>query len=87
MAQRKRQRREEIEALPVDTNAVLAATESPRDLDRLLDLVEGLPEPHKTVFERYFFNEEDPDVIASILGLTEDEVHRLYEEAVDMLAK
>lgn len=85
LAQRKRQRREEIEALPVDANAVRATLESPQELDRLLDLVEALPEPHKTVFERYFLDEEDPSYLASILGKTEDEIHRLYEEAVDML--
>lgn len=85
LAQRKRQRREEIEALPVDANAVLAKLESSQELDCLLDLVEALPEPHKTVFERFFFDEEDPSHLTSVLGKTDDEIHRLYEEAVDML--
>jgi RNA polymerase sigma factor (sigma-70 family) len=87
LAQRQRQRREEIEALPFDSKAVVAKIENPQELDRLLDLVENLSEPHKTVFERYFFDEEDPSHLASILDKTEEEIHRIYEEAVDMLAK
>ena len=67
-------------------NAVLAKVESSQELDHLLDLVAALPEPHKTVFERFFFDEEDPGYLASTLGKSEDEIHRFYEEAVDMLA-
>jgi DNA-directed RNA polymerase specialized sigma24 family protein len=53
--------------------------------DRFLDLVENLPEPHKTIFEMCFLHEADPDQIARTLDLTKDEVHAIYEEAAAMV--
>ncbi len=84
LATRQRRRREDIEALPVD-RPIISAQMGPEIRVQLLEMVERLPEPHKTVFHKFFLDEEDLAMIASILGLTEEEVHRLYEEAVDML--
>lgn len=86
LAQRKRQRRGEIEALSIDPNA-LAKMDSQMELDILLDLVKDLPEPHKTVLERIFFDEGDPNNIACALDMSIDDLFRYYEEAIDMLVR
>jgi DNA-directed RNA polymerase specialized sigma24 family protein len=84
LAQRKRRRREEIETPSIDPNA-LAKMDSQMEIDILLDLVNDLPEPHKTVLERIFFDEGDPNNIAGALDMSIDDLYRYYEEAIDML--
>lgn len=84
LAQRKRQRRGEIEAPSIDPNA-LAKMDSQMELDILLDLVNDLPEPHKTVFEKFFLDEEDPIYIAGALDMSVEDLYRYYEESVDIL--
>ncbi len=84
LAMRKRHRRETIEALPAD-QPIISTEMRAEDRVQLLEMVDGLPEPHKTVFHKFFFDEEDLAMIASILDLTEEQAQRIYEEAVDML--
>ena len=84
LAERTRKRRQDIEALPIN-RPIVSAPMGPESRVQLLEMVEGLSEPHKTVFYKLFFDEEDVAMIASILGFTEEHVHRLFEEAVDML--
>ncbi len=85
LAMRQRRQREAIEALPID-QPIVSKEMRPDDRLQLIEMVEGLPEPHKTVFHKFFFDEENLAMIASILNLTEARVEQLYEEAVDMLA-
>ena len=84
VAARKRRRREEIEALSVDL-PIIAGGLGTEERAQLLEMLDGLPEPHKTVFDKFFFDEEDVAMIASILNLCEEDIERLYEEALDML--
>lgn len=84
LTERQRSRRSSVEAVSVDDSiAVVSLTAEERTA--LLDQADRLPYPHKDVFERAFFNEEDLSFIASVLGKSEDEIHQLYEEAIDML--
>ena len=83
---RARRRREHIEALAVD-QPVGAWAASPEIQMRVLEAIERLPEPHKTVFERCFFEEDALGDIAIALRRNVRDVESLYEEAVDMLAK
>lgn len=85
LTMRQRRRRQAVEALPVDRPIASSAMGADERVE-LLEMVEALPEPHKTVFHKFFFDEEDLAMIASILNLTESRVERLFEEAVDMLA-
>jgi hypothetical protein len=84
LTMRERRRRQAVEVLPLD-RAVLPAAKTADERVRVLELVEALPEPHKTIFYRIFFDEEDLPMIASIHNLTEARVEQLFEEAVDML--
>lgn len=84
LAARQRQQRARIESLPPD-EPIAAGQLSAEQRALLQDQADKLPEPHKSVFERKFFDEEDCAMIASILGKTEREIHRLYEEAIDLL--
>ena len=52
----------------------------------LHEAIDSIPEPHRTVFDRYFFDEEDLSTIASIYNLSEERAQTLYAEAIDMLA-
>src|SRR6266550_412818 len=79
MAMRRRRRREAVEALPVD-QAIVSTEMAVEERIELIEMVDGLPEPHKSVFERFFFGEEDLAMIASILDLTEDQADELYEQ-------
>ncbi len=51
----------------------------------LQESLERLVEPHKTVLERLFFENDDLEMVASILGKTPTEVETLYAEAIDLL--
>lgn len=84
LAERRRKRRQRIEALPVEQPIVDWAL-TPEQLTHLRESVDSLPEPHKTVLWRLFFEEDDLGMIASVLDRTEEEVVRLYEEAIDYL--
>jgi hypothetical protein len=84
IAARQRQRSQQVEALPAD-RPIVADKISQEELDTLLSKVESLPEPHKSVFERRFFEEDSSQWIASCTGRTEEEVESLYTEAIDLL--
>ena len=86
LTERERRRHEHIEALAVERQIVIEEV-SPEDIANLIEIVEVLPEPHKTVFQRIFFDEENLSMIASILDLTQVRVIKLYEDAVDMLVE
>lgn len=83
-AEKKRQRREQVVPLPIDRFSSPGRVD-PAKLDKILESVDALPEPHKTVFHRFFLDEDDPALIAGSLGLSEEEFWAAYEEAIDML--
>lgn len=84
LTERQRVRERQIQAFSADQ--VLSYEEaSPEELTKLHEIVERLTDPHKTVFQRFFFEEDDPTMIASILNMSESQVHSLFEEATDML--
>jgi DNA-directed RNA polymerase specialized sigma24 family protein len=85
-AERKRSNRRRIEALAAEqpiTSGELAIDER----DQLLDLVEQLHEPHKSIFTKIFFDETEPQAVASIFDRTEEDVIRIYVEAVDEIGR
>lgn len=84
MAERQRRRRQRVEALPVDENFMAKQT-SPEELAELSERVEQLPPDHRDVFEKFFFEEQPMEAIASVKCLDLQGAWRLYEEAVDML--
>jgi len=86
LTERERRRDKRIEA-PRDDRPIVIREMTPEERAELLEVVEALPEPHKTVFHRFFFDEEDLSVLASTYSLSEEQVRRVYEEAVDMLAE
>lgn len=86
LTMRQRRQLEAIESGPID-EAIPSTELGPEERVRLIEMVDGLTEPHKTVFYRYFFEEEDLAMIASILNLPEGKVHQVYEEAVDILGR
>jgi DNA-directed RNA polymerase specialized sigma24 family protein len=85
LAERKRQRHEPIEALPAD-RPIARQELGPEERSSLLGLVGTLQEPHKSIFVRYFLEEEELSSLAAAYGCTEGEVRCLYEEAVDRIA-
>ena len=48
-------------------------------------MVDQLEEPHKTIFNRYFFDEDPLYLIAGAMDMDEEEAQKIYEEAVDQL--
>ena len=86
MAERQRQRFEPIEALPANRPITTWGT-NPEDLVVLMEAVESLPEPQKTVFQRLFIEEEAETVVAQALGCSQRRICMLYEEAVDMIGR
>jgi hypothetical protein len=85
VAERERKRHERLIALRIDR-----ATEEPPTAEEvaiLHEYVGRLPERHKAVFEGIFMNETEPHILAGLLGLSEDEIENVYEEAIDMLHK
>lgn len=84
LTERERQLHEHIELFAVERQIVPQQV-TPEDIAILAEMVETLPEPYKTVFHRFFFDEDDLFMIASILNLTEPKAIQLYVEAVDML--
>lgn len=84
LTERQRKRHHFVTALPRN-QAIIVREIDPEECAELLDAVEHLEEPHKTVFHRYFFDEEDLGVLASAYDLTEDEIYDLYTEAIDVL--
>jgi hypothetical protein len=87
MAKRDRQRFVGIDALPIDRPIASVWGADPEDRLSLRELVERLPEPHRTVFEHYCIDESPPSDLARTLGRPEEEIVRIYEEAVDLLAE
>ena len=86
MAKRDRQRFNSIDALPVDL-PVASWGSDPEERLGLRELVERLPEPHRSVFEHYLLDDKDASGISAKLGRTEEEIVRIYEEAVDLVAE
>lgn len=84
ITQRERQRYKRIKA-PTGLQTPIVRVIDPEERAMVLEAVESLPEPQKTVFHSYFFDEEDLCMLASITGRTEEENHQLYEKAIDML--
>jgi hypothetical protein len=85
LAERERRRRERIQALPAD-RPIVCEEPSPQELAALLETVDRLPEPHRTIFDKIFF-EEDKSVamLAAVLARSDEEIVSIYEEAIDML--
>jgi hypothetical protein len=44
-----------------------------------------LPEQHRTILIKILFRKEDPDNLATELGMTKKQIFRIYTEAIDML--
>ncbi len=87
MARRKRDKGEELSAVPADHQIVDGSELSLEERDKLLQLVDQLEEPSKSIFEGVFFGENELHLVAGALGLNEDEGSRIYEEALDELEK
>jgi hypothetical protein len=84
---RSRQRQREISALPVE-EPITDDRFSLENLDQLLERVEALNDPHKTVFTAIWLDEASEHELAMLAGAldrTLQEVYRIYEEAIDML--
>ncbi len=86
LTERVRKRQQRLEALKVDEEIVAHETTT-EELAILSEAVDLLSEPHKTIFCRLFFDEEDVHTIASILNRTQKEIIQLYEEAIDLLGE
>jgi hypothetical protein len=84
LAERQRRRHRAITALPID-HPITEREMSPVERADLLDRVERLNDPHKTVLWRLFFEEAEPWMIAAALDISEEQLCRLYEEAIDLL--
>ena len=85
LTERERRRYKHITAL-AEEQAIVVHEISIEERTILLEMVEKLSEPHKTIFHQYFFDEEDLPMLASTYDLHEAQVYQLYVEAVDMLA-
>lgn len=84
IAERSRRRIREIEVLSSEGPI---ANETANDI--ILDLqraINGLPEPHRMVFERFFYDEEPLKYIAQTAGLSLRNTEAIYAQAVDKLA-
>jgi len=84
-AQRERKRGQELSAAAVDEPIVDTPKLGIEDKERLLELLEQLEEPLKSVFESIFFEETDISLVASRLDLEEFEVAELFGQALDEL--
>jgi len=83
-----RRRRREGEVVELSADLPIASTAlGPEQRVELLDMVETLPEPQKTILFKLAVDNEDSAMVAGILDLSEDEVIQLFEEAVDKLTK
>jgi len=86
LTERERRRYEHIEAFFVEGHSIIDREIDPERMAEMHEAIDSLPEPHRTVFDRYFFDEEDLSAIANIYNLSEEQAQELYAEAVDMLA-
>jgi DNA-directed RNA polymerase specialized sigma24 family protein len=86
LTERERKRHQHIESLP-DGPGIIVRQVQPEELSLLLEAVDSLDEPHKTIFHRYFVDEENLDMLASTYGLSEQQIYDIYTEAVDILAE
>jgi hypothetical protein len=86
LAERKRLREGIVEELS-DRLPIASTAMGPDQRVELLDAIDSLPEPHKTVFYRLAVEHEDTSMVASIEGLPEDRIVQLFEEALDMVGK
>ena len=85
-AERKRSNRRRIEALSAE-RPMTSGDLAPEERDQLLDLVEQLCEPHKSIFMKVFFEETETQEVASIFDRTQEEVHQIFVEAVDEIGR
>lgn len=86
LAERKRATRHRIEALSA-ARPIVSREMGPDMRDQLLDAIERLPEPMKTIFTKAVFEEEDMQTIASIYDLSLEEVMELYIQALDEIGR
>jgi hypothetical protein len=86
LAERERKRHRQVGPLP-DGRGIIVREVDPEELSLLLEAVDSLPEPHKTIFHRYFMDEEDLSMLGSIYDLTEEQIYDIYSEATDLLAE
>ncbi len=82
---RLRSKDRDLSEVPESEAIVDSPTASLQRKEELLTLVEKLEEPHKTIFSRFFFDEEDLYLIATAMDITEENAHAIYEEAVDRI--
>jgi len=86
LTDRERRRHEHLEALFIEDHSIIDREIDPERMAELHEAIDSIPEPHRIVFDRYFFDEEDLSTIASIYNLSEERAQTLYTEAIDMLA-
>lgn len=86
ITQRERKRYKRVEA-PSGRQALIVRVIDPVERAMVLEAVESLSEPHKTVFHSFFLEEVDIYMLASIVNRTEEEIYQLYEEAIDILTE
>jgi len=86
LAERKRKRHERVVALPTD-QPITTQEMGYEERDELLLLIESLQDPHKLVFTKCFFEEQDLSDIAAVYDWPEEQVKQIYEEAIDQIAR
>ena len=86
MAERRRRKGKEVQALPAGQSLVSSAP-GPEQLAALHESVQALEPRYRDILELLFFKALDVDQTASSLGLTRGDVVRLYEEAIDRLPR
>ncbi len=82
-----RKKRQDLSSVPESDMVIDSPSASAERKEELLNFVERLEEPHKTVFTRYFFDEDQFYLIAVSTNCTEDEAQKIYEEAVDQIGR
>jgi DNA-directed RNA polymerase specialized sigma24 family protein len=87
MAMRSRKGGKPLSDVPVELQMADKPMLSVEEGEKLLQLVESLEEPKKTVFRRVFFEEAELHLVGGCLGLDEIEVSHLYQLAIDDLWK
>ncbi len=82
---RLRSKNQDLTEVPESEAVVDSPSASLQAKKELLKLVDLLEEPHKSIFTRFFLDEEELYLIATALDITEDNAHTIYEEAVDRI--
>lgn len=84
LSERQRDRHEALEEHPGEESIAIESL-TPEERASLMERADDLPFPQKEVFERIFFYEETAAYVASVLDRTEEEIHEIYDEALDSL--